>query len=63
MVVDVRELRSSLPCLLYREGVRLHPLTLTVGDYVLTDELVVERKSIPDLFSSMASGRLYTQAS
>eukprot|EP00658_Telonema_sp_P-2_P060459 TRINITY_DN4936_c0_g1_i7.p1 TRINITY_DN4936_c0_g1~~TRINITY_DN4936_c0_g1_i7.p1 ORF type:complete len:746 (-),score=169.34 TRINITY_DN4936_c0_g1_i7:29-2266(-) len=61
IVVDVRELRSSLPCLLHRDKVLLHPVTLTVGDYVLSDQLVVERKSIPDLFSSMASGRLYTQ--
>ena len=59
--MDVRDLRSSLPCMLYRTGLVLHPLTLTVGDYVLTDQLVVERKSLPDLHQSMASGRLYNQ--
>ena len=57
----MRDLRSSLPCMLYRTGLVLHPLTLTVGDYVLTDQLVVERKSLPDLHQSMASGRLYNQ--
>jgi hypothetical protein len=28
---------------------------------VLSPELVVERKALPDLFSSLASGRLYHQ--
>ena len=38
------------------------PLTLEVGDYILSPNLCVERKSISDLFSSFQSGRLYTQA-
>ncbi len=29
---------------------------------MLSPELVVERKALPDLFSSLASGRLYHQA-
>lgn len=37
------------------------PATLEVGDFVLTPEIVVERKSVSDLFGSFASGRLYTQ--
>jgi ERCC4-type nuclease len=36
------------------------PATLTVGDYILTPEICVERKSIPDLVSSFNSGRLYS---
>jgi ERCC4-type nuclease len=35
------------------------PATLTVGDYILTPEICVERKSIPDLVASFNSGRLY----
>ncbi len=38
------------------------PITLEVGDYVLSPELCVERKSISDLRGSLASGRLYHQA-
>lgn len=34
------------------------PATLTVGDYVLTPDMCVERKSIPDLVASFNSGRL-----
>ncbi|KIM21371.1 hypothetical protein M408DRAFT_80635 [Serendipita vermifera MAFF 305830] len=61
VIVDVREFRSSLPGLLHVSNIDVHPVTLTVGDYVLTPELVVERKSVPDLISSFNSGRLYTQ--
>ncbi|KAG5185904.1 restriction endonuclease type II-like protein [Tribonema minus] len=61
-VVDVREFRSALPSLLHARGFRLAPLTIAVGDYVLSPELCVERKSVADLFSSFASGRLWNQA-
>jgi ERCC4-type nuclease len=36
-------------------------LLLQVGDYVLSSKTCVERKSIPDLIGSFASGRLFTQ--
>ena len=35
---------------------------LQVGDYVLTPDVCVERKSVGDLIGSLNSGRLYTQA-
>lgn len=38
------------------------PCMLTVGDYVLTPDICVERKSITDLISSFNNGRLYNQA-
>ena len=34
---------------------------LTVGDYVLSPNIVVERKSVKDLIQSLNSGRLYNQ--
>ena len=34
---------------------------LTIGDYIVTPKVCVERKAIPDLISSFKSGRLYTQ--
>lgn len=33
-----------------------------MGDYILTPEICVERKSIADLIGSLFSGRLYNQA-
>jgi len=62
IAVDVREFRSSLPSILHQGGMRLAPVTLTVGDFVLSNVHCVERKSISDLFGSFASGRLFTQA-
>ncbi|KAI0763850.1 hypothetical protein BD413DRAFT_698917 [Trametes elegans] len=61
VIVDMREFRSSLPSLLHASGLLVLPVTLTVGDYILTPDICVERKSIPDLVSSFNSGRLYTQ--
>lgn len=62
IAVDVREFRSVLPSILHRGGMRLAPVTLIVGDFVLSNVHCVERKSISDLFGSFASGRLYNQA-
>jgi len=62
IAVDVREFRSSLPSILHQGGMRLAPVTLTVGDFVLSNFHCVERKSIGDLFGSFASGRLFSQA-
>ncbi|KAG0275130.1 hypothetical protein BGZ95_009148 [Linnemannia exigua] len=61
IVVDAREFRSSLPSILHSQGMVLDPCTITVGDYVLSPNICVERKSISDLIQSFASGRLYTQ--
>lgn len=52
---------SSLPNVLHQKGIRIVPVTLEVGDYVLSPLICVERKSIADLFQSFASGRLYNQ--
>ncbi|XP_050142885.1 DNA repair endonuclease UVH1-like isoform X1 [Malus sylvestris] len=40
---------------------RILPVTLEVGDYILSPLICVERKSIQDLFMSFTSGRLYHQ--
>lgn len=63
VVVDLRELRSSLSSILHRNGMDLLPVTLAIGDYILSPKICVERKSIPDLISSFNSGRLFNQAS
>lgn len=62
VIVDMREFMSSLPNVLHQKGMRIIPVTLEVGDYILSPSICVERKSIQDLFGSFASGRLYHQA-
>jgi len=54
----MREFRSTLPSLLHASKMAVVPATLIVGDYILTPDICVERKSIPDLVSSFNSGRL-----
>ncbi|XP_014560316.1 hypothetical protein COCVIDRAFT_34537 [Bipolaris victoriae FI3] len=61
VVVDVREFRSSLPSLLHGRSMVIVPCMLTVGDYVLTPQICVERKSIRDLIASFTNGRLFNQ--
>jgi DNA excision repair protein ERCC-4 len=46
VVVDMREFRSALPSLLHASSIKIVPLTITIGDYILTPEVCVERKSI-----------------
>lgn len=62
VVVDVREFRSALPSLLHGNSILIVPCQLTVGDYVLTPDICVERKSVRDLIASLRNGRLYNQA-
>ncbi|KAM6250071.1 DNA repair endonuclease XPF [Porphyrio hochstetteri] len=61
IIVDMREFRSELPSLIHRRGIDIEPVTLEVGDYILTPDICVERKSISDLIGSLSNGRLYAQ--
>ncbi|CAL1528126.1 unnamed protein product [Lymnaea stagnalis] len=62
VIVDMREFRSELPSLIHRRGIEIEPITLEVGDYILTPDICVERKSVSDLIGSLNNGRLYQQA-
>jgi len=62
VIVDMREFRSELPSLLHRRGIDILPITIEVGDYILTPDICVERKSLSDLIGSLNNGRLYNQA-
>ncbi|AJW13891.1 Rad1p [Saccharomyces cerevisiae YJM1336] len=61
VIVDTREFNASLPGLLYRYGIRVIPCMLTVGDYVITPDICLERKSIADLIGSLQNNRLANQ--
>jgi DNA excision repair protein ERCC-4 len=63
VIVDTREFRSELPSLIYKRGIDVEPVTIEIGDYILTPETCVERKSVSDLIGSLNSGRLYNQVS
>ncbi len=59
--VDVREQASGVMKLL-REKANLELKQLEVGDYLLSDRVVVERKNVDDFLQSIVDGRLLTQA-
>jgi DNA excision repair protein ERCC-4 len=61
IIVDMREFNSSLASMLDLAGIIVIPRTLTIGDYVLSPEMCVERKSVLDLIQSLNNGRLYSQ--
>ncbi|CAI2377235.1 unnamed protein product [Moneuplotes crassus] len=63
VVVDVREFSSSTPHYLYDAGFWVIPVTLNVGDFVLSNKIAVEKKAVStfDLHQSLNSGRLLKQ--
>jgi Fanconi anemia group M protein len=57
VVVDQRELDSTIARdLSTRDGVRTRLETLAVGDYVLSDRVVVERKTVSDFLDTLVGG-------
>ena len=63
IVVDERERASGIPDLLRNAGAAIDFAQLVVGDYIVSPEVAVERKSVHDLISSIYDGRLYVQCS
>ncbi|WP_181687032.1 DEAD/DEAH box helicase [Halorhabdus salina] len=57
IVIDQRELDSAIGRdLARREGIETRLETLEVGDYVLSDRVVVERKSVADFLDTLTGG-------
>lgn len=61
IIVDERERKSGIPELLKAIGMEIEMKTLSIGDYIVAPETIVERKSIKDLMASVFDGRLYDQ--
>ncbi len=61
IIIDERERKSGIPELLKKVGVNVEIKTLSIGDYIVAPETVVERKSIKDFMSSIFDGRLFDQ--
>ncbi len=60
--VDVRERGSGVPEALTEMGAVVIYQQLSVGDYLVSDRIVFERKSLRDLVASVFDGRLFDQA-
>ena len=62
IVVDDRESAGAvLGALQQRECVQVRVERLPVGDYLVDDALLFERKTLPDLVASIKDGRLFAQ--
>jgi DNA excision repair protein ERCC-4 len=62
ILADDRELSGDVVHILRdREGVSLRVERLVLGDYLIDDALLVERKTLPDLVASIKDGRLFAQ--
>ncbi|UCE13606.1 MAG: DEAD/DEAH box helicase family protein [Candidatus Heimdallarchaeota archaeon] len=59
IVIDNRESTSRIPKLLKQNGARLNPQELEVGDYVVSNRVIVERKTYSDFVNSIIDGRLF----
>ncbi|ASJ02484.1 DEAD/DEAH box helicase [Thermococcus profundus] len=59
--VDNRELRSGVPKHLRELGAEVEVRTLDVADYVVSEDVGIERKSANDFIQSIIDGRLFDQ--
>ncbi len=61
VIMDQRERNSDIAAALKANGVEVRCETLPVGDYIISDRICIERKTVYDFESSMMSGRLFDQ--
>ena len=61
VIADHREIPSGVPPALEKLGVRVELATLPAGDYVVRTQTKIERKTVRDLHSAVASTRFWQQ--
>ncbi len=61
VVVDSRELHSPVAHELSKLGIDIIPESLEVGDYILSSDVIVERKTLNDFVNSIMDKRLFEQ--
>ncbi len=62
IISDYREMRSNVVKELYEMGVKIESKRLPVGDFLLSKDVCVEKKTVGDFLSSLIDGRLFKQA-
>lgn len=61
LIVDQRERNTELMASLEDLGCDIAFRTAPVGDYIISDRVCVERKTVPDFEGSIINGRLFDQ--
>ncbi|MDD3159508.1 MAG: DEAD/DEAH box helicase [Candidatus ainarchaeum sp.] len=59
--VDSREQKSTVAKHLFEKECKIIQQTLPIGDFLLSEDIGVERKTISDFVSSIIDGRLFSQ--
>ena len=63
ITIDHWEKVSGVPDLIAEERVDITFATLKAGDYLINNEILIERKTAEDFVQSLMSGRLFGQCS
>ena len=58
---DFREKKSGIPELLIQKNAEVDFSNLIVGDYIINNQIIVERKSAEDFIQSIINNRLFEQ--
>lgn len=61
IIADNREKSSGLPNLLSVKGIDVKMHQLSVGDYIIDNDIIIERKTNIDFVQSIITGRLFNQ--
>lgn len=61
IIADNRENSSGVPSLLSNNNINVQMMQLMVGDYMINDDIVIERKTKEDFVQSILDGRLFSQ--
>ncbi|MEM2900673.1 MAG: ERCC4 domain-containing protein [Thermoplasmata archaeon] len=62
LIVDTREFNSEVVKELSKANLIIVPEHLSIGDYLISDRVAVERKTTDDFVKSIIDGRLFQQA-
>jgi Fanconi anemia group M protein len=63
IIADTREIASGIPRALSHKGIEVRVQRLEVGDYLLSPQVAVERKTTSDFIQSIFDKRLFEQVS
>lgn len=61
VIVDSRERNQALLDRLCENGICIDNKTIPIGDYILSDRVCIERKTLSDFQSSIRDGRIFEQ--
>ncbi|MGM0405284.1 MAG: DEAD/DEAH box helicase [Thermoplasmatota archaeon] len=62
ITIDSREQNSRVVTEISKKGIKINTAQLSIGDYLISEDTAVERKSVEDFLESLIDGRLFTQA-